>query len=329
MGLFKFLKEKFKSKVNTSLEKYDKSLSKSRIAFSNKLEKLSKKYKSINEDYFDELEEILIEADCGVNFSLSIIKEVVEASKKSHVSSPVEINEILIQKMYERYTDNNFLKGEIDFNHKPEIALIVGVNGVGKTTSIAKLANYYSSNKKVLIVSADTFRAGAVEQLEEWSSRINCELFKGKDKEDPSSVVYDGILYGKNNNFDLIIIDTAGRLQNKQNLMDELGKINRVIHKEIDYEIETFLVLDATTGQNGIVQAKSFKELIGITGIIITKLDGTSKGGSVLSIKDELGIPVRFIGFGESINDLEVFDLEKFLYSLCDGLISNEWFRRI
>lgn len=202
---------------------------------------------------------------------------------------------------------------------------MVGVNGVGKTTTIAKLAKHYTDDgKKVMLVAADTFRAGAKEQLKVWAERLGIDVITGIDNEDPASVTYKGVNKGKENGADLIIVDTAGRLQNKKNLMEELKKIVKVIEKIILREPECFLVIDATTGQNGVLQAAAFKELIKITGIVITKMDGTSKGGIILAIREELGIPVRFIGLGERFEDLQEFDLDKYLYGLCSGLIKDE-----
>lgn len=338
MGLFKFLKEKF-GKKNASqevqneesikdtktLEKYDKGLEKSRKNFSNKLDELTKKYKSVNSDYFDELEEILIEADCGISFTLNAIEELLVSSKKENISNPKEINEMLVDKMFLNYLkEGGDIKNELSFDKKPEVLLMTGVNGVGKTTTIAKLANrYIKQNKKVLLVAADTFRAGAKEQLKVWADRLNMPIVTGNDAEDPASVAYKGIKEGLAKDVDLIIVDTAGRLQNKKNLMDELKKIYKVTKKLINHEPECFLVIDATTGQNGVLQAAAFKELINITGIVITKMDGTSKGGIILAIREELGIPVRFIGLGEGMDDLEEFDLDKYLYGLCSGLIKD------
>ena len=306
---------------NSDLEKYDKGLEKSRKSFANKLKSLSKKYKKVNQEYFDNLEEVLIEADVGVKLTLDVIQELLEKSRKEKLEDPEEINELLIDILFLKYVKENEDKNlELKFNSKnPTICLIVGVNGVGKTTSIAKLAyRYIKQNKKVLIVAADTFRAAAVDQLEIWAKRINCDIVTGLNNQDPASVFYKGLEKAKNENYDLVIIDTAGRLQNKVNLMNELSKMSKVINKLSPDSIkETLLIIDATTGQNGVLQAKSFYEATGLTGIIITKMDGTSKGGIILSIRDELGIPVRFIGLGEKIDDLELFDLEKYLYSLC------------
>ena len=348
MGLFKFLKDKFlkKDKVKEeskvveqspsqiekakkeeeSVQKYDEALTKSRKNFSNKLQELAKRYKTVNEDYFEELEEILIEADCGVSFTLNIIEELLQSSKENGLTDPKEINEELVDKMFLNYLkEGEDIQNEISFDLKPKVLLVIGVNGVGKTTTIAKIANHYKKmDKKVTLVAADTFRAGAKEQLTIWSNRLGIDIVTGADNEDPASVAFEGVKTGKNNNSDLIIIDTAGRLQNKTNLMDELRKIIKVVKKDIDSPIECFLIIDATTGQNGVLQAKAFKELVDITGIVITKMDGTSKGGIILAIREELGIPVRFIGLGEKLDDFEEFDLDKYLYGLCSGLIKDE-----
>ena len=308
--------------------KYDKGMEKSRESFSKRIKALSKKFKSkhVNQEYFDTLEEILIEADCGVNFTLNIIEELVDYVKKEKLTDVNLINEVLITKMFENYykgENSNF--NDFDFSQTPKVLLVVGVNGVGKTTSIAKLAyRYIKKNKKVLLVAGDTFRAGAKEQLSVWADRLNTEIIVGKENEDPASVAYKGVKYGKENNYDLIIVDTAGRLQNKTNLMEELKKIKRVIGKEILTPIDCYLILDATTGQNGVLQAKAFKDLIDVNGIVITKMDGTSKGGIILAIKEELNIPVKFIGLGEKMEDLEVFDLNKYLYGLCKELIEED-----
>ena len=337
MGLIKFLKDKFtkkkdenslslSAKKDESLDKYDKGLEKSRKQFSNKLDELTKKYKLVNEDYFEELEEILIEADCGVSFTLNIIDELLEDSKNKKIVSPREINELLVDKMFLNYLkEGEDIKNELTFDNLPQVLLMTGVNGVGKTTSIAKLAKrYQDQDKKVLLVAADTFRAGAKEQIQVWGDRRNIPVVSGNENEDPASVAYKGVKKGVEENFDLVIVDTAGRLQNKKNLMDELKKIYNVTKKLINHEPESFLVIDATTGQNGVLQAKAFKELVNITGIVITKMDGTSKGGIILAIREELGIPVRFIGLGEKYTDLEEFDLDKYLYGLCSGLIKDE-----
>lgn len=321
MGLFKFLKEKIAKKNMKETETYVSGMSKSRENFANKLDELSKRYKEVNQDYFEQLEEILIEADVGVSLTLRIIEEVIDESEKNKIKEPKEINELVVDKMFVGYaTKGGDITNEIQFvNEGPTVLLVAGVNGVGKTTSIAKLAyRYLNKGKKVMLCAADTFRAGAVEQLTIWSERLKCPIVVGKPESDPASVAYEGAKQAKLQGIDLLIVDTAGRLQNKTNLMNELAKISRVISKEIpDAPHEAFLVIDATTGQNGVLQAKQFLDCIKLTGIVITKMDGTSKGGIILAIRDELGIPVRFIGLGEKMDDLEEFDLDKYLYGLC------------
>ena len=325
MGLFKFLKEKFSKKkkeevVDKSTETYVTGLEKSRKNFASKLDNLSKRYKQVNAEYFEELEQILIEADVGVSLTLRIVEEVLDESKAKKMSEPKEINELLVDKMFLGYaTSGGNITNEVRFvSEGPTVLLVAGVNGVGKTTTIAKLANrYISQGKKVMLCAADTFRAGAIEQLTVWANRLGCDIVVGKPNSDPASVAYEGAKQAKEKNIDLLIVDTAGRLQNKVNLMNELGKISRVISKEIpDAPHEAFLVIDATTGQNGVIQAKEFKDCVPLTGIVITKMDGTSKGGIILAIRDELGLPVRFIGLGEKMTDLEEFDLDKYLYGL-------------
>jgi fused signal recognition particle receptor len=323
MGLFKYLKDKFSKKENVETEKYVKGLEKSRHNFADKLQALSKRYKEVNEDYFNELEEILISADSGVSFTIKVLDEVLDEAKQKGIKNPSQINELLVDKMFVSYAKSgDNIQNELHFNPDgPTVLLVSGVNGVGKTTTIAKLANrYIKENKKVMLVAADTFRAGAVEQLKVWANRLHCQIVFGKENQDPASVAFDGVSQAKREGIDLVIVDTAGRLQNKTNLMQELAKISRVIEKEIPgAPQESFLIIDATTGQNGVLQAKSFADASKLTGIVITKMDGTSKGGIILAIRDELGIPVRFIGLGEGLDDLEEFDLDKYLYGLCLG----------
>ena len=329
MGLFSFLKDKFsKNNKDEKSNKYDNGLAKSRANFANKLSSLAKRYKTVNNDYFEELEQILIEADVGVSLTIRLCEELLEKSKKENISDPNRINELLIDMMFVDYVNNGeSIVNDIQFNPDgPTILLVVGVNGVGKTTSIAKIAcRYQKLGKSVMLVAADTFRAGGSEQLSIWAERLKCPIVKGKYNADPSSVVYDGLKYALNNHIDLCIIDTAGRLQTKSNLMAELSKMKRIISKEIpNAPHETFLIIDATTGQNGVIQAKAFKEVTDITGIVITKMDGTSKGGIILSIRDELGVPVRFIGLGEQMGDLEEFDLDRYLHGLLVGRDNDE-----
>lgn len=323
MGLFKFLKEKFAKKNNAETNTYVKGMEKSRANFASKLDELSLKYKSVNQDYFDSLEEILIEADVGVNLTIRLIEEVLEQSKQENIKDPKTINELLVDKMFLDYaTKGNDIQSDIKFvENGVTVLLVCGVNGVGKTTSIAKLAyRYINMGKKVVLAAADTFRAGATEQLQVWANRLSCPIVIGKPDSDPASVAYEGAKKAKEINADLLIVDTAGRLHNKVNLMNELAKISRVIGKEIpDAPHEAFLIIDATTGQNGLMQAKQFLDCVKLSGIVITKMDGTSKGGIILAIRDELGLPVRFIGLGEKMEDLQEFDLDKYLYGLCVG----------
>ena len=323
MGLFKFLKEKFAKKNNVETNTYVKGMEKSRANFASKLDELSLKYKTVNQDYFDSLEEILIEADVGVNLTIRLIEEVLEQSKQENIKDPKTINELLVDKMFLDYaTKGNDIQSDIKFvENGVTVLLVCGVNGVGKTTSIAKLAyRYINMGKKVVLAAADTFRAGATEQLQVWASRLSCPIVIGKPDSDPASVAYEGAKKAKEINADLLIVDTAGRLHNKVNLMNELAKISRVIGKEIPGSPhEAFLIIDATTGQNGLMQAKQFLDCVKLSGIVITKMDGTSKGGIILAIRDELGLPVRFIGLGEKMEDLQEFDLDKYLYGLCVG----------
>ena len=322
MGLISFLKEKFSRKKNSDVDSYSKGMSKTRQNFSNRLNSLSKKYKKVNQEYFEDLEEILIESDVGVNLSLKIIDEVLQESKDEKIYDADQINEILIDHMFNGYMEKGESITDIRFaDDGPTVLLVVGVNGVGKTTTIAKLANRYKNQgKSVLLVAADTFRAGACEQLKIWGDRLDVDVVTGPYNSDPSSVAYEGMVKAKNDKIDLVIVDVSGRLHNKQNLMDELAKLKRVIGKVIpNAPHETFLIIDATTGQNGVVQAKAFAEVTNLTGVVITKMDGTSKGGIILAIREELGLPVRFIGLGEKMDDLKEFDLESYIYGLCVG----------
>ncbi len=323
MGFFQKLKDKlFNNKDQEKQKTYDSGLKESREAFTKRLNKLNKKYRKINSEYFEEIEEILISADCGVTYTMKVMEELVDQVKKEKIEDTDKINDLLFSLLFDEYLkDSDEINNELSFKSNPEVILVCGVNGVGKTTTIAKLAHrYILENKKVLLVAADTFRAGAKEQLTYWSEKVKADIVSGKENEDPASVVFNAMRKTKENDYDLVIIDTAGRLQNKNNLMLELKKVSKVIEKEGLHLDETFLILDATTGQNGILQAKAFKELLPLSGLILTKMDGTSKGGIILSIKDELNIPVRFIGLGEKMEDLEVFDLTKYL----KGLIGEE-----
>ncbi|MBR4830753.1 MAG: signal recognition particle-docking protein FtsY [Bacilli bacterium] len=323
MGLFSKIKEKFTSKKEVNkvekkeTEIYEKGLEKTRKDFSDKLNKLNKKYSKVNQEYFEELEEILIMADIGVNTVIKFMDRLVDRVKKEKIDDPELLKELIVDELFIIYVNDEVLVNKINYrDNGPTVILFVGVNGVGKTTTIAKIAKKEKDQgKKVLLVAADTFRAGAVEQLSEWAKRLNVDIVNGEEGVDPASVVYTGM--EKSKDYDLVLIDTAGRLQNKVNLMNELEKIKKVInnHQEGSPE-ETLLVIDATTGQNGISQAKAFKEITDVTGIVLTKLDGSAKGGIVLAIKEEVNIPVKYVGMGEKEEDLRTFDIEKYIYGL-------------
>ena len=323
MGFFSKLKEKFSKKEIFKDEKqkdrYDKGLEKTRKEFSDKLNKLNKKYQKVNQEYFEELEEMLIMSDIGVNTVINFMDRLVDRVKQEKIENPEELREVIVDELFIIYVNNEVLTNKINYSEEgPTVLLFVGVNGVGKTTTIAKIAKKEKDNKKkVLLVAGDTFRAGAIDQLKEWGDRLKVDVVSGEENSDPASVVYKGIEKAKNEKYDVVLVDTAGRLQNKLNLMKELEKINKVIINLIGHEVnETLLVIDATTGQNGISQAKAFKEITNVSGIVLTKLDGTAKGGIVLAIKEEVNIPVKFIGLGEKAEDLEYFDIEKYIYGL-------------
>lgn len=326
MGLF----DKFKSIISKKekiqdeeVETYDKGLEKTRKEFVSKLSLLGIKYTKIDEEYFEELEELLINADIGVNTVFSFMERLRKRVKEEKITDTKYLNEVIIDELLIIYVNNESLSDKINIqNDEPTVLLFVGVNGVGKTTTIGKLAyRYKNEGKKVMLIAGDTFRAGAVEQLKEWAEKTN-SIFYGKENIDPAGVVYDGLVKAKEESVDIVLIDTAGRLQNKVNLMNELAKINKVIGTHIpNAPHETLLVIDATTGQNGISQAVSFKEITNITGIVLTKLDGTAKGGIVLAIKEEVDIPVKFIGLGEKMEDLKTFDIENYIYGLFKDMV--------
>ena len=323
MGLFDKIKKAFSgNKEKEEVVNYDKGLEKSRREFVSQLSNLSKKYKNINEDYFEELENILIMADIGINTVMTFVDRLKERVKKEKITDSGILKEIIVDELFVMYVGNNIIDSKIHFSLEgPTVILFVGVNGVGKTTTIGKIgAMYKNKGKKVMMVAGDTFRAGAREQLELWGERTGIRVISNPSS-DPGAVMYDALEIAKSEEYDLVLVDTAGRLQNKSNLMDELAKINRVIKKIIpEAPHETLLVIDATTGQNGISQAKAFKEITDITGIVLTKLDGTAKGGIVLAIKEEVNIPVKYVGLGEGVNQIEAFDIEKYIYGLLKDL---------
>ena len=298
--------------------KYVEGLSKSRDNFVNKLSILGIKYTKISDDFYDELEEILITADVGVNTVMDFVERLKKRVKDEDITDFEYLKEVIVDELFTIYVDGDILSSKLNIkNDEMSVVLFVGVNGVGKTTSIAKIANRLKKDgKKVMLIAGDTFRAGAVNQLNEWANRLDVGFF-GDDREDPCAVIYDGLNKAKSENYDVVLVDTAGRLQNKANLMKELEKMNRVIGEIVPGNpVETLLVIDATTGQNGVTQAKKFKEITNITGIVLTKLDGTAKGGIVLAIKELVDIPVKFVGLGERAEDLIVFDIEKYIYGL-------------
>lgn len=327
MSFFSKIKEKFTSNkdknVSEEVKKYDEGLEKTRNEFVSKLSLLGIKYNKVSEQYFDELEKILISADIGVNTVFNFMDKLRARVKKENISDTKYLNEVIVDELFIIYVNNENLTDKINYNENgPTVILVVGVNGVGKTTTIAKLAyKFKNMGKSVMMVAGDTFRAGATEQLKIWSEKVGTSFY-GKENIDPAGVIYDGISKAIENNNDIVLVDTAGRLQNKVNLMAELEKINRVIGKLIpNAPHETLLVIDATTGQNGIMQAAEFKKITNITGIVLTKLDSTAKGGIVLAIKESVGIPVKFIGLGEKMTDLENFDIENYIYGLFKDLL--------
>lgn len=316
-----------KVEVDHETKIYNLGLAKSREGFGARLNSIANKYKEANSDYFDELERCLIEADVGVNLTMSVLDETEKMAASQHLDNPKEINDLLVDNLFMNYAKSgDSFQTEIKFDSEnPTVLLMVGVNGTGKTTTIAKLAKHYKGlGKKVLLVAADTFRAGAVQQLSIWANRIGVDIFERGQGADPASVCFDAIKKAINDKYDLVMVDTAGRLHTKDYLMAELGKVNRVIKKVLPVAPqEIWLALDANTGQNGVQQAKVFKEVTPLTGVVITKMDGTSKGGIILAIRDQLGVPVRFIGLGEHEDDLREFDLDRYLYALLVGEDEN------
>lgn len=307
----------------TVQEKYDRSLKKTRTGFGARLNAFFANFRSVDEEFFEELEELLIMSDVGVQVASNLTEELRYEAKLENAKKPEALRRVIIEKLVELYEKDGNYDESIHFQNGLTVMLFVGVNGVGKTTSIGKLAHRYKqAGKKVMLVAADTFRAGAVAQLAEWGRRVDVPVVTGPEKADPASVVFDGMERAVAEGIDILMIDTAGRLQNKDNLMAELEKIGRIIKRVVpEAPHETFLALDASTGQNALVQAKEFSKITPLTGIVLTKIDGTARGGVVLAIREELNIPVKLIGFGEKIDDIGEFNSENFMKGLLEGLI--------
>ena len=327
MGFFTQIKEKLVGKSTKQNEKYVVGLDKSSETFSDRINELAARFREINDEYFEELENILIMADVGVSMVMKIVSEIKTEVRIRNITDPREINGIIVDKMFVIYANESIMSTKINYAAEGlTVILMVGVNGAGKTTTIGKLAHriVHDEGKKVVVAAGDTFRAGAIDQLAVWAERVGVDIVKGKEGGDPSAVVFDALNKAKETGADVLICDTAGRLQNKVNLMNELEKMNRIIKRVVpEGPHETLLVVDATTGQNGVSQAIEFSKITDITGIVLTKMDGTAKGGIVLSIKDQLNIPVKFIGLGEQVDDLQEFDLEQYIYGLCKGLVEE------
>ena len=326
MSFFKKLTEKITKQTESVTEKFKDGLSKTRNNFSEKVNDLVSRYRKVDEDFFEELEEILIGADVGFDTVMTLIDELKKEVKKKNIQDPKEVQDVIIEKLVAIYESGEQSSTELNIQENElTVILFVGVNGVGKTTTIGKLASKFKNEgKKVLMAAGDTFRAGAIEQLEVWGERVEVDVIKQSAGSDPAAVMFDAIQAAKSRKVDILLCDTAGRLQNKVNLMKELEKVKRVIEREISgAPHEVLLVLDATTGQNAMVQAKTFKEATNVTGIALTKLDGTAKGGIVLAIRNELDIPVKFVGLGEKMDDLQVFDAEKYVYGLFADLVDT------
>lgn len=323
MGFFSKLKQAFKG--SDDQDRYLDGLGKSRKGFSERIRKLALGFRGINEEFLEDLMVVLLEADIGIHTAQKIIDEVESRAMDQKLKAFSEISECLVEVMADLYGEDE--QEQIHENAVgPTVILMVGVNGSGKTTTTAKLTKRFQEDgKKVVLAAADTFRAGAIDQLATWAERLGVPCVKGRENGDPSAALVDGCRYAKEYQMDYLIGDTAGRLQNKANLMNELSKMKRVIEREIPgAPHEVWLVIDATTGQNGISQAKIFMETCDVTGIILTKLDGTAKGGIVIAIRDLLGLPVKFIGLGEKEDDLRPFDLNNYLYGMCEGLLEDE-----
>lgn len=325
MSFFKKLKEKITLQTETVTEKFKEGLTKTRDSFVGKMNDLVKNYRSVDEDFFEELEELLISADVGVTTVMDLIDELKDVARTRNIKDSEQLQPVISEKLAELLQ-----KDEADSKLNIQesgmtVILMVGVNGVGKTTTIGKLANKFKQEgKSVLLAAGDTFRAGAIEQLEVWGQRVGVDVIKQQSGSDPAAVMFDAVQAAKSRGVDVLLCDTAGRLQNKVNLMNELEKVKRVIEREVPgAPHEVLLVLDATTGQNAMSQAKTFGKATDVTGIVLTKLDGTAKGGIVLAIRHELDIPVKFVGLGEKVDDLQEFDAQQFVYGLFSEVLEK------
>ncbi|MGJ5835187.1 signal recognition particle-docking protein FtsY [Bacillus sp. G402] len=327
MSFFKKLKEKFTQQTDSVSEKFRDGLEKTRNSFQGKVNELISRYRKVDEDFFEELEEVLIGADVGFTTVMELIDELKKEVKLRNIQDPSEVQAVISEKLVEIYNSGEEQISELNIEDgRLNIILFVGVNGVGKTTTIGKLANKLKNEgKSVILAAGDTFRAGAIEQLEVWGERSGVPVVKQTAGSDPAAVIYDAVQSAKAKKADVLICDTAGRLQNKVNLMKELEKVKRVIEREVpDAPHEVLLALDATTGQNAMAQAKEFSKVTNVTGIALTKLDGTAKGGIVLAIRNELNIPVKLVGLGEKVDDLQEFDAESYVYGLFSDIIDQE-----
>ncbi|KHF39808.1 signal recognition particle-docking protein FtsY [Halalkalibacter okhensis] len=326
MSFFKKLKEKITNQTTEVTDKFKEGLEKTRDSFVGRMNELVYKYRKVDEDFFEELEELLISSDVGVTTVMELIDQLKDEVRLRNIKDTKEVQPVISEKLAE------LLEKEGDDTHlniqenEMTVILVVGVNGVGKTTSIGKLAHHLKQQgKSVMLAAGDTFRAGAIEQLEVWGDRVGVDVIKQQEGSDPAAVMYDAVQAAKSRNIDVLLCDTAGRLQNKVNLMNELEKVKRVIEREVPgAPHEVLLVLDATTGQNAMSQAKTFGQATNVSGIVLTKLDGTAKGGIVLAIRHELDIPVKFVGLGEQMDDLQAFDAEQFVYGLFRELVEAE-----
>ncbi|WP_040228090.1 signal recognition particle-docking protein FtsY [Bhargavaea cecembensis] len=328
MSFFKKLKDKITGQPDETTEKYKEGLEKTRTSFTSKVNDLIARYRKVDEDFFEELEDLLLQADVGFETVMDLMDDLRFEVQRKNVKDTEGIQSVISQKLVDIYRGGGEADSELNIQEDGlTVLLFVGVNGVGKTTTIGKLASrFIADGKKVMLAAGDTFRAGAIDQLQVWGDRVGAEVIRQAEGSDPAAVMYDAIRAAKNRKADVLICDTAGRLQNKVNLMNELEKVHRVIRREMpDAPHETLLALDATTGQNALIQAETFKEATDVTGIVLTKLDGTAKGGIVLAIRNKLGIPVKLVGLGEGIDDLQPFDAERYVYGLfAEGLEQEE-----